>query len=177
MERDRRLWIDYAVDDACLYFARQIVHWNAEDKGKPVEDRKPIWIYLHNYGGEVDMMWLLIDAIESSRTPVYTVNFGTCCSAASLLFLSGHKRYMMKRATIMFHEGAAQIAGDAVKVIDASKSYEATVKKMKDYILERTRIPKAQLTSKRYNDWKIDSAYSLENGVCDIVIQSIDEIL
>ena len=177
MEKERRIWIDYCVDESCLDYERLIMLWNAEDKGKPVEDRAPIWIYLHNYGGELDMMWSLIDAIEASITPVFTVNVGVCGSAGSLLFLAGHKRYMMKRAKIIFHEGSAQIAGDAVKVMDASKSYEASIRKMKEYILERTQVPKSQLTSKRYNDWEIDSGYCLEHGVCDVVIASLDEVI
>ena len=177
MEKERKLWIDYCVDENCLYYERMIMLWNAEDKGKSIEDRKPIWIYLHNYGGELDMMWSLIDTIEASKTPVYTINVGICGSAGSLLFISGHKRYMMKRAKVIFHEGSAQIAGDAVKVMDATKSYEVSIKKMKEYILERTKVPKTQLTSKRYNDWEIDSTYCLENGVCDYVVETLDDIL
>ena len=177
MEKRRRLWIDFGVDEECLYEARKIVHWNMEDAGKPVESREPIWIYLHNYGGDLDMMWVLIDAIEASKTPVYTVNMGMCGSAGALLFISGHKRYMMRRAKVVFHEGSAQIAGDAVKVMDATKSYEASIKKMKEYILERTNVPKTQLTSKRYNDWEIDAQYCLDNGVCDHIVETLDDII
>lgn len=177
MEKERRIWIEFSVDDECLYYERQIIQWNMEDKGLKPEERKPIWIYLHNYGGDPDMMWTLIDTIEASTTPVFTVNVGVCGSAGSLLFISGRKRYMMKRAKVVFHEGSAQISGDAVKVMDATKSYESSIKRMKEYILERTKVPKTQLTSKRYNDWEIDSAYCLENGVCDYVVETLDDIL
>ena len=84
---------------------------------------------------------------------------------------------MMKRAKVVIHEGSAQMAGDSTKVLDASDSYRKELKRMKDYILEKTKIPRATLMKKRNNDWELDSDYCLENGVCDTVIKSIDEVI
>jgi len=92
-------------------------------------------------------MWALIDAIETSATPVYTYNLSVCGSAAALIFMAGHRRFMSKRAKVIVHEGSASLAGDAVKVMDASDSYRRELKRMKEYILERTNISKAQLGS------------------------------
>ena len=48
---------------------------------------------------------------------------------------------------------------------------------MKEFIITRTRIPRTQLMKKRNNDWELDSAYCLENGVCDVVVENIEEVI
>lgn len=177
MREQRRIWIDFSVDGSIIEFVRMIHLWNIEDKGIPVEQRKPIWIMLENYGGDSDYMWMMVDTIETSTTPVYTVNLGVAASAASIIFIAGKKRYMMPNANVIIHEGSAQLGGDAVKVLDASDSYRKELKRMKEFILSKTNIPPATLNKKKNNDWSLDSTYCLEHGVCDEVVTSIDQIL
>lgn len=177
MYEDRKMWIDLEVDATAVSYARMIHTWNAEDKGKPVEERKPIRIYLENYGGDLDMMWMLVDAIKASKTPVYTINMGMSGSAASIVFIAGHKRYMMPRARVVIHEGSATISGDAVKVMDQSEAYKRDLKKMKEFIIDNTEIPQKMLNKKRNNDWELDAQYCLENKVCDVIVQDLDEIV
>lgn len=175
--KQRKLWIVGQVDDRIIYYINFIMRWNEEDKGIPVEERKPITIYLHNYGGDIDFMWPFIDTIEMSQTPINTVAIGVAASAASLIFMAGNKRYMTKRSRVMIHEGSAQMSGDATKVMDATASYKKMLKQMKDYILERTNIPQSALNKKRSNDWELDAQFCLENGVCTHIIESMDEVI
>lgn len=177
LERERKLYLDYDIGFDVMAIQRRILRWNMEDKDTVPEERRPIWLYIHSYGGHLDYMWGLIDAIEASVTPVYTVNMGQACSAASLIFMAGKKRYMMKRAKVVIHEGSAQMAGDSTKVLDFSDSYRNELKRMKDYILEKTNIPKATLMKKRNNDWELDSDYCLENKVCDVIVKSLNEVI
>ena len=174
---ERRIWLDFAVDASMLDYARYIMQWNAEDAGLPADQRKPIWIYIFNYGGSADYMWMFTDIIAGSETPVYTVNVGKCCSAAALIFMTGHKRFMLPSATVLIHEGSGEIAGDAVKVLDQAESYKSMVKKMHRFILEHTHIPPATLTKKKNNDWELDGETCVKYGVCDAIIHSISEIL
>ncbi len=120
-------------------------------------------------------MWTLIDAIMLSATPVITINVGVAASAASLIFIAGHRRLMMPNAKVVIHEGSAQMAGDAVKVMDATENYRKELKRMKDFILAHTRIPSNTLMHRKNNDWMIDAQYCLKNGVCDGLVQSLDE--
>ena len=174
---EQRIWLDLTVDETVLEYVRYILRWNMEDAGIPPEDRKPIRIYIFNYGGGADYMWMLTDVIAISETPVYTVNMGQCCSAAALIFMSGHKRYMLPMSSVLIHEGSSEISGDAVKVLDQAKSYESMVKRMHRYIIDHTKIPSATLTRKKNNDWELNAETCLKYGVCDRVIESISEIL
>lgn len=176
-EKNRKIFFTDYVGIDVVEIVRSIIKFNMEDAGKPVEERKPIMLYIMSYGGDCDAMWMLLDAMNMSETPIVTVNMGVAASAASLIFMTGSKRLMFKNATVMIHEGSAQLQGDAVKVMDASASYKKAIQKMKDYILEKTKIPKAQLMKKRSNDWELDANFCLENGVCDSIVESIKEIL
>ena len=177
LEKERKLFLDYDIDEPIMVLERMIFRWNMEDKGIPPEERKPIWLYIQSPGGYAYYMWSLIDLIGASVTPVYTVNIGQCMSAASLIFMAGHKRFMFPRAKVMIHQGAGKIEGDAQKVADQAASYKEELKQMKDYILSRTAIPAATLNKKKNNDWELNAQYCLENKVCDVVIKSLEEVL
>lgn len=179
LEKERILYLDFAVNVDCMELERMILRWNLEDgqQGIKPEDRKPILLFIHSPGGYLEYMWSLIDMIEASVTPVWTVNAGCAASAASLIFMAGVKRFMMPRATVMIHEGSASFGGDSTKALDAAESYKKDLKKMKDYIKDRTQIPANLLNKKRNNDWELSSEECLKYGVCDQVIAKLDEVI
>lgn len=177
LENDRKLYLDNEVDNNVLNIQRMILRWNMEDAEKPAEERKPIILYIFSPGGDVDMMWSLIDTIEASETPVNTVNMGVAASAAGLIFLAGHKRYMLSRSRVVIHEGSARMAGDAVKVMDAGESYKKMLKQMKEYILKRTHINASVLNKQKCHDWELDAKYCLEHGVCEEIVEKLRDII
>lgn len=177
LENDRKLYLDSEVDNSVLNIQRMILRWNMEDAGKPAAERKPIRLYIFSPGGDVDMMWSIVDIIEASETPVYTINMGVAASAAGIIFLAGHKRYMLSHSRLVIHEGSARMAGDAVKVVDAGESYKKMLRQMKDYILRRTGISASALNRQKCHDWELDAEYCLSHGVCDRVVEGLEEIL
>jgi len=177
LELKRMFFFDCDVGEDLLAFQRLVMRWNMEDKGIPPEERKPIWLFVMSYGGELDYMWMAIDTIRTSITPVYTVNLGVAASAAALIFIAGHKRFMMPNASLTIHEGSAQLSGDAVKVMDQSESYKKQLKQMKEFILEHSEIPRSQLMKRRSHDWTIDAQYCLEHKVCDQIIDTIEDVI
>lgn len=177
LENERKLYLDTEVDNNILTIQRMILRFNIEDKGKNVDEHKPIYLYIYSPGGDVDVMWSLIDAIDLSETPVITVNMGLAASAAGLIFLAGHRRVMLRRSKIVIHEGSARLQGDAVKVMDASESYKKMVKQMQEFILSRTSITSAALSKQKCHDWEINAEYALEHGACDMIAESIDDII
>ena len=179
MYNDRRIWMDDEINLNVLDYERLILQFNIDDEKNniPVDQRKPIWIYLMNYGGSADLTWSLVDLIISSKTPIYTVNMGVCASAASIIFITGHKRYMMPGATVLIHEGEGQFNGDATKVFDNVEAYKKMIKRMNEYIISKTKISKQMMSRKKNNDWIIEAKECKEYGVCDTIVSTITEIL
>lgn len=176
LENARIVYLDSDIDSSTMVIQRLIVRWNLEDKDIEKEKRKPIRIYINSPGGLMYYMWPLIDTIEASVTPVHTVNMYMAASAAALIFLSGHRRFMMKNAKLIIHEGQNEISGDAVKVLDAAESYNKELKRMKDFIATHTKIPRALISKKRNNDWELDDKFCMEHGVCEKIVENLDDI-
>ena len=177
LEKERMFYLDFDIDESLTALHRMILRWNLEDTGKPVEERKPIKLFVMSYGGSIDYCYSLIDWIKASNTPVWTIDIGVAASAGGLIFISGHKRFMTKTARVLIHEGSAEMAGDAQKIMDATDSYKKALKKMKEFIAENTGITMKELMKKRSNDWELDATYCLEHNVCDAVIDSIEDII
>jgi ATP-dependent Clp protease protease subunit len=69
------------------------------------DSQRPIYIVISTYGGSVDEMFSLYDAIKFVSAPVYTIGIGKIMSAGVLLLTSGKKtkRLIGKNARIMIH--------------------------------------------------------------------------
>lgn len=177
LEEERKYYLDFEIGEDVLDLHRMILRWNMEDNGLPREQRRPIRVYIDSPGGDVYAMWTLIDAMILSETPVYTINVGSAASAAALIFMAGSKRFMMPHARVLIHEGSAQMAGDSVKVLDASENYRRGIKQMKEFILSHSSIPAATLSKQKNHDWELDADYCLTHGVCDEIVQRMGDVI
>ncbi len=174
---DRVVYLEGEVDEDSLSVQRMILRWNLEDRGVPADERKPIRLLIFSEGGDADIMWSLVDTIEASETPVYTVNMGMAASAAGIIYLAGHKRLMMRRARMLIHEGSTWMHGDAVKVMDASDNYRIMIRLMKEYILGRTKIGAATLGKQKGHDWVLNAEYCLKHGACEQIVERLSDAL
>ena len=66
---------------------------NIKEKDIPEEELKPIRIFIHSYGGDLEQATFFSDLLLSSRIPITTVAMGVAMSAGFLIFLAGSKRY------------------------------------------------------------------------------------
>lgn len=175
--KDRKLFLEEDVGFPIMEMIKMIVRWNKEDKDVPIEQRKPITIYIMSDGGYLTYMWAMLDVMLTSQTPIKTVNLGMAASAAALIYLAGSTRLMMPSSTVVIHEGSTEVAGDASKVMDAMKNYDQEINKMKAFILSRSAIPPKVMKQRRKDDWYIDAKTCLEYGVCHKIVESLDEIM
>ena len=173
---DRVIYVDADIDDDTFEITKQIYEYNRADKGKPVEERKPIVIFIYSYGGDIYQVYALISAITASKTPVYTINAGVAMSAGALLLLSGHRRYAMRYSTVLFHPGEASRSGTYEQMQEAQNNYKRTVDMMASYIVERTNITKKKLSNNWTRDWYLTADEAIELGVCEKIIDNLDEV-
>lgn len=178
----RRIYINSDIDeniiDGAVY---HILRYNRLDKGLPIEDRKPIIIYINTAGGNVQDGYSLIDAIRLSKTPVYTVNLALAASMGFLIFIAGHKRYAMPHAEFLLHDGSTMGFDSTAKMRDRME-FETVVleKEIKKYILDRTKIDEQLYTEKYRCEWYFLPIMAKEIGAVDYIIGEdcdIDEII
>jgi len=173
---NRELWLDSSIDITTLEISKIILHFNKMDRGIPVEERKPIKLFIYSYGGEVSACFNLIDTIEMSKTPVYTYNMGVSMSAAFLILIAGHKRFATKNSTALIHSGSGGTQGTYEQTEAQMKDYKHSVSMMREYILQRTKIDSKLLNKNKSIEWYLYKEDQINYGVVDKIIESTDEL-
>lgn len=79
---------------------------------------KPIYLVLETYGGYVDSMFSLYDAMKYIPCPVHTIAMGKVMSAGVLLLAAGHKgeRLIAPHARVMTHQTYTTISGNVFEL-------------------------------------------------------------
>lgn len=157
-----------------------IMRFNKEDKGKPVEERQPILLYVVSNGGEVDSGFELIDVIRASKTPVYTVNLGYQYSMGFLVGLAGHRRYATRNAKFLMHDGSQFIYNSGMKVQDQMEFQKKVEERVRRYVTEMTKITPELYDSYQRVEWYMFADEAKELGVTDFIIGEdcdLDEVV
>ena len=175
-EVDRVFWLDGEVGAATLEFVKMIVRCNREDRGKSVEERKPIKLMIDSGGGDVQVMLAVIKAMNISKTPIFTINYCNAMSAAAEILAAGHKRYSMPGCVVMVHSGSCSYGGTMEQAESTKKYVDALVKRANEEFLARTNIDAKTLKRKGASDWYMNEEEALKCGIIDEIITDLDEI-
>lgn len=154
------------VDDA----VRHIMQFNREDADIPVEERKPILLYVASNGGDVDAGFTLIDAILCSETPVYVINQGYQYSMGFLIGLAGHKRFAMPHAKFLMHDGSQFIYNSGAKAQDQMEFNKKWEERIKQYVLSRTHITSEMYDKQMRKEWYMFADEAKALGVVDCIV-------
>lgn len=179
---ERRLYINGVVDDNVVTsIGYHILRYNRLDKEVDIKDRKPIILYINTDGGNLYSGNSLISIIQSSITPVYTVNLGRCFSMGFLLFIAGKKRYTLDNGVFLLHDGQNGGFDSNAKLVDRIE-FEKNIleKKIKDYVLERTGITSKAYDKNYRKEWYMSAEKAKELEICDFIVGedcTIDDIL
>ena len=176
LSRREILWnadIDLTTIDIPMYSLK----WNREDKEKPVEERMPIKIYINTDGGDLNTIMHVIDVIELSKTPVYTIALGKAFSSGGYLLMAGHKRYIFKNTCCLIHDGSSGFQGDIGKHMDTMEFTKRLESKVRDFVLEKTTITPEEYDENYRRDWWLFSDEMIVRGIADEIITDLDTIL
>lgn len=179
--KQRKLFISDEISEKTVGdTVRHIMQLNREDHPIPPEDRVPILLYVSSNGGDVDAGFKLIDAIQCSKTPVYTINLGYQYSMGFLIGLAGHKRYATKNAKFLMHDGTNFVWDSGAKAQDRMEFNKKLEERMKEYILSRSKLTEEEYNSKFRIEWYMFSDEAKEKGFVDYIIGEdcdIDEVV
>ena len=177
----RKLFLSSEIDQSVVAeVVKHILQYNAEDASLPAEERKPILLYLTSIGGEVDSGFELIDVIQSSVTPVYTINLGYQYSMGFLIGLAGHKRFAMPNAKFLMHDGSTIVYNSTAKARDQMAFAHSVEERIKQYILSRSNLSEEEYDSKLRVEWYLFAEEAREKGFVDAIIGqdcSLSEII
>lgn len=179
--KQRKLFLQVDVEQMSIGdIVKHIMQFNAEDKGIAPENRQPILLYVTSNGGVVDAGFELIDVIQNSKTPVYTINLGYQYSMGFLIGLAGHKRFATPNAKFLMHDGSNFVYNSGAKAQDQMEFQKKVEAKIKQYILSRSKISGEEYDSKLRVEWYLFADEAKEKGFVDYIIGvdcDIDEVI
>lgn len=179
--KQRKLFLNEDVSAFSVSeIVKHIMQFNAEDRLIPVEERTPILLYVTSNGGDVDAGFELIDVIQSSKTPVYTINLGYQYSMGFLIGIAGHKRFATKNAKFLHHDGTNVIINSGTKVKDQMEFQDKIEARIKNYVINRTKVTEQEYDTHLRQEWYLFADEAKEYGMVDCIIGidcDIDEVI
>jgi ATP-dependent Clp protease protease subunit len=130
----------------------------------------PIKLYLTSEGGLVYQALMVCDVIQRLETPVHTICTGFVASAATLISISGKKRYITEKAYMLIHEIRSGVWGKYTEIKEEHQNNKELMKDLVAFYLERTQLTEDFLKTilKKDRHWNAETC--LEYGVVDKIL-------
>ena len=174
---NRIYWINDEINSFSYELVKYIIQWNREDKDVPVEKRKPIRLIFCSLGGDIDVEEAIVSVINFSKTPVYGIAISCVASAASIIYLSCHKKFAFPNAYWILHRGSCEISGDYDKVMAAIKDYSYQIDKMMEFYQTHTTFTKEEIEKNMHTDWYVRFDTALKKGMIDVPVKDLEILL
>lgn len=160
-------------DDNGTLLATQLLTLAAED---PETD---ISLWIHSIGGSVPSMLAIRDVMRLVPCDVSTLALGLACSAGQFLLSAGTpgKRFALRHARVLMHQGSAGIGGSAVEIeIQAND-----LRHIRDTVLGLVAADTGQPIETVFDDSVHDRWYTAEEartyGFIDHIVETFDQVM
>lgn len=143
--------------------------WRQHEYGT---ERNVIILHINSWGGSLVDALAIFDTIQALESEVHTIIEGACMSAATLISLSGNKRFIRKNAFVMIHQTRispeGKLTSEAIKDMENNNDFTENI--IKNVYLEKTSVGEEELVELLKHDLYLNSEYCLKNGIVDEII-------
>jgi ATP-dependent Clp protease protease subunit len=160
-------------DDNGTLLATQLLTLAAEDPDADIS----LWI--HSIGGSVPSMLAIRDVMRLVPCDVSTLALGLACSAGQFLLSAGTpgKRFALRHARVLMHQGSAGIGGSAVEIeIQAND-----LRHIRDTVLSLVAADTGQPIETVFEDSVHDRWYTADEartyGFIDHIVETFDQVM
>ncbi|MEE3848938.1 ATP-dependent Clp protease proteolytic subunit [Gordonia sp. LSe1-13] len=170
----RILMLDTALDDEIgSQLCAQLVMLASED---PVAD---ISLWINSPGGSVPAMLAIMDTMRLVPNDVSTVDLGMAYSAGQFLLCNGTrgKRYALRHAKVLLHQGSAGIGGYAPDIELQADDLRHVRDTVLGIIADQTGQPVEKIFADSLRDHVFSAEESLDYGFVDHVVDDLGQIL
>jgi ATP-dependent Clp protease protease subunit len=160
-------------DDNGTLIASQLMSLAAED---PDTD---IALWIHSPGGSVPSMLAIRDVMRLVPCDVSTLAIGLACSAGQFLLSAGTpgKRYALRHARVLMHQGSAGIGGSAVEIEIQANDLRHIRDTVLGLIAEDTGQPFETVHEDSLHDHWYTADQAREYGFIDHIVDSFDQVM
>jgi len=130
----------------------------------------PIELYIGSDGGEVFSAFSAVDRIKASVIPVHSYVEGMAASAATLLSVCAHKRFIRKNSFMLIHEVRSGVWGPFEDIKEEVKNLELIMKYIRTLYLAHTKFTDSDLDEILKQDMYLDANECLKFGLVDEIV-------
>jgi len=136
------------------------------------EMEQPFKIYLHinSFGGSVFSAFNVIDAMRRSKYPIVTIIEGASASAATLISVCGHERWITQHGYMLIHQLSSGCWGKFTEIQDEYDNLKEITKHIYSIYDDKTNMTKKQLVKLLKHDRWWNAETCLEKGLVDKII-------
>jgi len=135
---------------------------------------EPIRVVINSYGGIVDEMFGIYDAIKTCNAPIMTIGVGKIMSASVLLLAAGCKgeRVIAENARILIHEISAGVCGKLYELENEIAEYRETQDRWEKCLAKETGHAQSLIQGfmNTHSDVYLSPAEAIDFGMADKVV-------
>lgn len=133
-------------------------------------DALNINLYINSCGGEIFGALSTIDRIKLNKIKIHSYVEGIAASAATLLSVVAHTRYIRKNSVMLIHQLSSENWGTYREIKDEVKNLDALMDTIKNIYLNHTKMTETYLNDLLNHDIYLKSQECLELGLVDFII-------
>lgn len=161
------------TEDTCFQLTRALGDLDNQAKKQTFlyPELKPhISLHIQSGGGSLMPTFYVCDYIKNLDTPVYTYVDGFAASAASLISVSGDKRFMTPQSSILIHQLTGATSGKFNELKDEMSNLNYFMNKVRQTYLSSTALDEELLNDLLCSDIWLNASTCLKYGIVDKII-------
>ena len=127
-------------------------------------------LYINSDGGEIFGALSVVYRIKSSKVPIHSYIEGNTASAATLISVCCHQRYMRKNSIMLVHQLRTWFEGTYTSLKDENKNMDLLTDAIKNFYLTHTKFTDVELTEILQRDMYLNAHECLRFGLIDYII-------
>lgn len=160
---------DEITRESCLQLTTELMNHDSASRNHGVI--VPVHLHIQSNGGSLTSALYVCDVMESMTCPVFTFVEGRVASAASLISVCGHQRFMSRDSFLLLHQASIELGSTKD---DELQDEAYNMKMLTDTMLDKYKahcsISKSNLVELLSNERYMNAAESLKYGLIDYIL-------
>lgn len=159
------------TQESCFWLTQAINQINKEINEETTHVGRHINLHIQSEGGELVPTFHVIDTIKRSRIPIYTYIDGFAASAATLISIVGHQRFMEPHSLMLLHQLSGRNEGTFQYMQEEMTTMNTYMNFVKEIYVSHSKISYTEIDKilEIDNRW-LNASTCLEYGLVDEII-------
>lgn len=169
-EKNHLYFYTDVTQESCLDLNRKINELNKELLKFSIEydcPPPPIFLHINSMGGELLSAFSVIDTIKNSRVPIVSIIEGNAASAATMISMVCHKRYITTHSFMLIHQLSSSCSGKFHEIQDDFQNDTKFMDLLYKLYKQHTTMTDKKIKAVLLRDIWWSSDECMENGLVD----------